>query len=220
MKFDELLETVGDAPLFETGLLLAGDVTPSNVHRQLSRWTASGKLVQLRRGLYMLAPPYQKVCPHPFLVANRLVTPSYVSLQAALAHYGLIPEYVPVVTSVTTGRSQEFETPLGRYIYHHVKTDHFHGYALRDLGGNQQAFIARPEKAILDQAYLQPGGETQAYLDALRLQNLERLDEDTLQALAAGANQPKLARAADNLMTLIAEEAESGYETLPKDPGQ
>ena len=59
MEFQELLHVVGDEPLFETGLLLAGDVNPDNVRRQLSRWTAAGKLYQLRRGLYALAPPYQ-----------------------------------------------------------------------------------------------------------------------------------------------------------------
>ena len=111
MGFRELLAIVGDESLFETGLLLAGDVDPNNVRRQLSRWTTSGKLYQLRRGLYALAPPYQKTDPHPFLIANRLVRASYVSLHAALAYYGLIPEHVPLVTSVTTARPIEHETP-------------------------------------------------------------------------------------------------------------
>src|SRR4030042_4299618 len=104
MKYDRLQEIVGDEPLFETGLLLAGDVDPASVRRQLSRLTASGRLLQLRRGLYALAPPYQKVKPHPFLIANHIMRPSYVSLHSALAHHGLIPEHVPVVTSVTTSR--------------------------------------------------------------------------------------------------------------------
>lgn len=64
---------MGDEPVFEAGLLLAGDVDPSDVRRQLSRWVNAGRLYQLRRGLYALAPPFQKIRPHPFLVANRLV---------------------------------------------------------------------------------------------------------------------------------------------------
>ena len=104
MDFNDLLSVVGDLPVFETGLLLSGDVRPADVRKQLSRWTASGKLYQLRRGLYGLAPPYQKVRPHPFLIANQLQTGSYVSLQSALAYYGMIPEYTPVTTSVSTGR--------------------------------------------------------------------------------------------------------------------
>ena len=81
---------MGDEPVFETGLLLAGDVDPVDVRRQLSRWTAAGYLYQVRRGLYALAPPYRKVEPHPFLAANRIVRPSYVSLQSALAFHGFI----------------------------------------------------------------------------------------------------------------------------------
>ncbi|HEC35357.1 MAG TPA: hypothetical protein ENI39_02345, partial [Anaerolineae bacterium] len=72
MDFNRSLRIVGDEPVFETGLLLAGDVDPRHVRRQLSRWTRAGRLYQLRRGLYALAPPYQKTRPHPFLVANRI----------------------------------------------------------------------------------------------------------------------------------------------------
>jgi len=119
MKFEALLQIVEDEPVFETGFLLAGDVDPADVRRQLSRWVKGGRLLQLRRGLYALAPPYRKVKPHPFLVANRLVPGSYVSLQSALAYHGLIPEHVPVTTSVTTGRPQRQESPLGSFVYHH-----------------------------------------------------------------------------------------------------
>ena len=59
MEFRHLLQVVGDEPAFETGLLLAGDVAPADVRRQLSRWVKAGRLYQLRRGLYALAPPFQ-----------------------------------------------------------------------------------------------------------------------------------------------------------------
>ncbi|MEA3308342.1 MAG: hypothetical protein U9Q70_02360 [Chloroflexota bacterium] len=218
MEFRELLEIVGNVPLFETGLLLAGDTDPANVHRQLSRWTAAGKLHQLRRGLYALAPPYQKAVPHPFLVANYLVKPSYVSLQAALAHYGLIPEYAVEVTSVTTRRPAQVETPLGRYSFRHIKASRFYGYRRLEIGDAQPAFVARPEKALLDQVYLQPGGESLAYLRGLRLQNLARLNLDVLQQLAVRAESPKLERAAANIAALMAEKTEDNYETLSEDP--
>ncbi len=80
MEFSDLLDIVQDEPVFDTGLLLAGDVNPREIRRQLSRWRQSGKIYQLRRGLYCLAPPFQKINPHPFLVANRLLSASYVSL--------------------------------------------------------------------------------------------------------------------------------------------
>jgi predicted transcriptional regulator of viral defense system len=214
MKFTRLLEIVGDDPLFETGLLLAGQVQPDEIRRQLARWTAAGRLYQVRRGLYTLAPPYRKVVPEPFLVANRLVRGSYVSLQSALAHYALIPEYVPVTTSVTTQRPGRWDTPLGSYVYQHIKMGLFRGYRWLELMGGQQAFVASPEKALLDLIYLWPGGDDPAYLRELRLQNMEQLHLEELRRLAELAGSPKLRRAAVVVAELARIEAEE-YEVLP-----
>jgi predicted transcriptional regulator of viral defense system len=213
MEFNYLVKIIGDEPVFETGLLLAGDVDPRDVRRQLSRWTKAGRLYQLRRGLYALAPPFQKVKPHPFVIANRMVRGSYVSCQSALAHYGLVPEHVPVVISVTTARPARWETPLGIYEFHHVKTDFLHGYRLTDLGSGQKAFVAAPEKALLDLIYLRPGGDAPNYLYELRLQNLERLNLDELQRLADLTKSPKLKRAAKSVVELARAETRE-YETL------
>jgi predicted transcriptional regulator of viral defense system len=191
MRFGDLLEAVGDEPVFETGLLLAGDVDPADVRRQLSRWVKAGWLHQLRRGLYVLAPPHQKVRPHPFLVANRLVRGSYVSLHSALAYHGLIPEYVPVTTSVTTGRAGRRETPLGAFEYHHIHPELFTGYRLEALGEGQQAFVATGAKALTDLVHLTPGADAPAYLEGLRLQNVEALDVEARWL----ATRPKLRRA-------------------------
>ena len=176
MKLASLLATVGDQPVFETGFLLAGDVDPADLRRQLSRWVTSGHLVQLRRGLYALAPPHRKTEPHPFLVANRLVRGSYVSLQSALAHHGLIPEHVPVIASVTTGRPQHRENPFGSFEFHHCPPDRLNGYRVEKLGGGQAALVATPAKALADLIHLVPGADSRAYLSELRLTNLERLD--------------------------------------------
>lgn len=157
MEFDNLVKIVGDEPVFETSLLLAGEVDPADVRRQLSRWTKAGRLYQLRRGLYTLAPPFQKTKPHPFVIANRIVRGSYVSCQSALAHFGYIPEYVPVTTSVSTGCPGCWETPLGAFEFRHIQTNLLRGYRLLDLGQGQKAFVASPEKALLDLIHLHCG---------------------------------------------------------------
>jgi predicted transcriptional regulator of viral defense system len=213
MQFERLLEIVDDEPVFETSLLLAGQVDPADVRRQLSRWTRAGRLYQLRRGLYALAPPFRKAQPHPFLVANHLVRPSYVSLQSALAFFGLIPEYVPVTTSITSLRPGRWETPLGIYDFRHVKPDLFRDYRLTNLGAGQQAFVATPEKALLDLIHLQPGGDALTYLHELRLQNLERLDLDGLWHLANLTGRPKLQRAVA-VLTDLARSESLEYEML------
>jgi len=213
MEFEKLLQIVGDEPVFKTGLLLAGNVKPAHVRRQLSRWVKAGRIYQLRRGLYALAPPFQKVKPHPFVVANHLVRGSYVSLQSALAHYGLIPEYVPVMTSVTTSRPGRWETPLGHYEFRHIKPAMLFGYQQTDVGDRQSAFIASPEKALLDLIYLEAGADSIDYLRELRLQNLDQLDLILLSQYADRTGSFKLKRSVAIISNLVASEDEE-YETI------
>jgi predicted transcriptional regulator of viral defense system len=217
MDFERLLELVGEEPVFETALLLAGKVNPDSVRLQLSRWNKSGRIYQLRRGLYAIAPPYQKVKPHPFLIANRMQRASYVSGQSALAYYGLIPDTVHATLSVTAGRPERLETPLGVFEFRHIKPELLRGYRMMALHNpktpKQQALVATPEKALLDLVYLQPGGDLPTYLQELRLQNLERLDLDELRRQAETFNTPKLRRAVNAIIHLAQSETLE-YETL------
>lgn len=213
MKFQRLIEIVRDEPVFEAGLLLSGEVDAADLRRQLSRWTKKGKLSQLRRGLYALASPFQRVKPHPFLVANHLVRSSYVSCQSALAFYGLIPEHVPVTTSVTTRRPGLWKTPLGVYQFRHIKSAQFTGYRLLELGNGQRAFVATAEKALLDLIYLHPGGDSPDYLKELRLQQFERMDIAQLIGQSDFFRSPKLRRAAAIIAELATDE-KKGYETI------
>jgi predicted transcriptional regulator of viral defense system len=212
MEFAELIEIIGEEPVFETGLLIAGNANPRDIRRQLSRWRQTGKIYQLRRGLYSLAPPFQKVNPHPFLIANRMLPASYVSLQSALAYFGMIPEYVPVTTSVTTSRPARWETHLGIFSFRHIQEDYFYSYRLEDIGEGQQAFIASPEKALLDLIYLEPGGDTLDYLTELRLSKLNQLDWQLLRHLVGRSEKPKLLRAVAAIQKLAGTEEE--FETL------
>jgi predicted transcriptional regulator of viral defense system len=137
---------------------------------------------------------------------------SYVSLQSALAYFGMIPEYVPVTTSVTTRRPYHWETPLGIFTFRHIQVDFFIGYRLEDIGEGQQAFIASPEKALLDLIYLESGGDTLDYLTELRLGNLNQLDWQLLKNLAGRIEKPKLLRAVALIQKLAGIEEE--FENL------
>ncbi|MCX6903055.1 MAG: hypothetical protein NTW03_06175, partial [Verrucomicrobia bacterium] len=77
----------------------------------------AGEILRLKPGLFVLGPPYRKSEPHPFVVAAVLHAPSHISLESALAHHGLIPEAVYQVSSVTVGRSREFNTALGVFSF-------------------------------------------------------------------------------------------------------
>lgn len=208
MKWEELLEIVGKEPVFESSVLVAVGVDSADLGRQLSRWVKSGHLLQLRRGLYALSERYRKVQPHPFQVANRLKRASYVSLQAALGYEGLIPEHVAAVTSVTTLRPEILTNPFGTFIFKHVKKSLFFGYRLLNFGDRQSAFVALPEKALLDLVYLTPGSSDRAYLRELRLQNLEKLDLERLSGFAARTGSRKLIQAS-KIIASLAENSET-----------
>jgi predicted transcriptional regulator of viral defense system len=213
MKFGDLLTSATKQSIFETGLLLAGAVDPTDVRRQLSRWVRAGRVIQLRRGLYTLAAPYQQIPPHPFLVANSLLPGSYVSLQSALAYYGLIPEYVAQTLSVSTQRPSRWRNPLGDFRFQHLAPHLFFGYQTVTLTPGQEAFLALPEKALLDLVHLTPDGDDPLYLAGLRLQNLDRLDLQRLQKMAGRAGKPKWLRAAARIMFLV-EDEKSNYITV------
>lgn len=213
MKRATMLLAVGSEPLFTSGMLLAPGVGPREVRKQLSRWTADGTLIQLRRGLYALGGPYRTTEPHPYEVSNALVPGSYVSLETALIDHGLIPEAVFVTTAVTTGRPGSRETPFGTFVYQHVRSDLFWGYETLALGRGRTAFVATPEKALLDLSYLRSRSDEPAFIRGLRLQRLDSIDLDRLMAMAHRFGSRKVERFARTVAALATSEAEE-YEDL------
>jgi len=210
MKWESLVALVGGEPVFPTALLLAGDVSPRQVRLQLSRWVKSGRLIQLRRGLYALAPVWRRVQPHPFLAANAMQHGSYVSLQSALAFHGVIPEHVPVVTSTGPGRPETVCNPLGTFQFNHVAETLLFGYARLEVAPRQFAFVASAEKALLDLVHLTPGGDSPDHLRELRLQKAEAMTPQVLMELAERSGRSKLIRAARMAGLLLgAEEGET-----------
>ena len=209
MKWRDLLAKVGDEPVFTPGFLISGQMGLPEVRLQLSRWVKGGKLIQIRKGLYTLASPFNKVSPAPFLVSNAMKSGSYVSLQSALAYYGMIPEYVPMVTAVTTGRPGIVDAMEMRFVFRHIKKAWFFGYQQIQLTAKQQAFVAFPEKALLDLIYLTPDAQHRSFLMELRLQNLDRLNSDVLKNWA-GQGGPKIKQAIQRILELM--EEDSGEE--------
>jgi hypothetical protein len=210
MKWAELLHMVEDQSIFEPAMLFAGNDRPANILRQLSRWVKAGKLVQVRRGLYAIAPPYARIRHHSFAVAGRLIWPSYVSLHSALAWHGLIPEDVLVITSITTKRPGIYNTPLGNFQFRHVKTELFWGYRKTRFEDGQTAFVAEPEKALLDLCYLTPGADSQGYIRELRIDPEGILDPGRLLTFTERSGSAKLERFTTRFIAWLEREREGG----------
>ncbi len=202
MKYADLLSKVSEVPCFSVKFLAAGGDL-SKIRLQLGRWVKSQKVIKIHKGLYTLAEPYRKIKPEPFYIANNLKSASYISLQSALAWYGMIPEFVPEITSVTTGRPQTFETPMGRFSFRHINKSFFWGYQQVEVTAGQKVFVARPEKALLDLVYLTPGGDKEEFIEELRLQNFEQIDRAMLGKVVEKTRGPKLRKAVNNIETII-----------------
>lgn len=202
MKFKELIERVTDNGLFTYGQIVSGERRPHDLRRQLARWVTAGKVNQLRRGVYLLNAPYARISAHPFAVANLLKKASYVSLQSALAHYGMIPEYVPVTTSVTTGRPEELATSIGRFQFRHVVKHRFNGFTVTDVAPGQRVLLATPHKALVDLLYLTPHSDDPDYLRELRLVPPSGFEIEKLFSVSAASGSRKVKRAVKNLVNV------------------
>lgn len=134
-----------------------------------------------------------------------------MSVLSALAFAGAAPEHVPEVTSMGPARPGLRETPLGRFSFRRVKPEMLFGDRRIDMGGGMHAFVADAEKAFLDLAYLQPGGDDPAWIDELRL-NTAAFSIPALAAAAARAASPKLERAARHVRALAQDPALAYHE--------
>lgn len=94
-----------------------------------------------------LRPPYS-----PLLVANRLVSPSYVSYSTALHWHGLIPAGSDrVICSATSvGRSCERHYGIELYSYTLLPKAYFAIGCVQLPVGSELCTIATPEKALCD----------------------------------------------------------------------
>lgn len=164
----------------------------------ITRWIRNGYLVKLKRGWYAFSEWLQDR-DASLLIANQITAPSYVSLHYALAYYGLIPETIVQLTSVTTQKTCKYENPVGVFTYQTLNPKLFFGYQLIPVQTRGQAeryyIMATPEKALLDLLYLHPEYQTEDDFLQLRLDEdylSEELNHERLQEYLDRWGSPKL----------------------------
>ena len=155
----KLLQNVLDKipnDLFSDSELIAlfpGSGKEASRYNQVKRALAKGDIVRLRRGLYHLAKRYQRQPVNPFILAQRILGPSYVSFESALSYHQLIPEAVYSITSACLKRSQEYKTPLGCFTYTPIPSSVFFESVERITQDGFSFFMATPLKALADYVY-------------------------------------------------------------------
>lgn len=124
----------------------------------VNRAIKADELLQVRRGLYVLANKYRRNPIHPFALAQQWMPGSYVSAETALSFHGWIPEAVHTVVSMTAGgKTLKYSHQVfGQFNFCRMTV--VSGYFLQAVARhelNQQvALIAEPLRALLDLVYL------------------------------------------------------------------
>lgn len=156
MEFRKLIKDYAETPITRHLILeLLGDYKSPN--DKISELLKSKELISIRRGLYIPGPKTDLPKPEPFLIANHLRGPSYVSLDSALSYWNMIPERAYEISSISIKTSKLYKTSVGRFSYHQLKTPYY-SYGIKNIkhSAKQYFLIASPEKALCDKIILTP----------------------------------------------------------------
>lgn len=156
MDFRKMIKEYAEAPISRHLILdlLSEYQRPND---KISELIKSKALISVRRGLYIVGPKTDLPTPEPFLIANHLRGPSYVSLESALSYWNMIPERAYEISSVTIKTSKLYKTPVGRFSYRQLKTPYY-SYGIKNIrhSSKQSILVASPEKALCDKIVLTP----------------------------------------------------------------
>ena len=134
----------GQPLYFLSDLCKLSGLSVSSMRRSVQRLVKQGLLKRVGKEVYwntFLACASE-------LLASTLVLPSYVSLESALYHHGIILQAPQVLTCVTTRAPRSLKTAMGTLLYQHISARYFWGY--QQINGA----LASAEKAVLDYIYL------------------------------------------------------------------
>lgn len=150
---------------------------------KISAWLSAGDLIRVKKGLYVFGPKVSQAPYSKLVLANLIYGPSALSLETALSFYGLIPEAVHQVTSITLKKNKTFNTPIGIFSYQYLSKSRYPiGIQVVSISDKVQCLMATPEKALCDYILLKTksfGFKTIEAVEEFLLEDL-RVDEQQL----------------------------------------
>lgn len=188
MSFKEAVYEYAEEPLTRQIMMdLLKDFKRPN--DKIAELIKKGELTSIKKGLYVPGPKINIAKPEPFLIANHLWGPSYVSVDAALSYWGLIPERVFEISSVTIKISKIYTTSIGRFSYINAPLPYYSfGIKSVQLTPKQVALVASPEKAICDKIITTSGIILRSSRQVMEyLVDDLRIDDEKLHELDLGA---------------------------------
>lgn len=126
--------------------IIWAEQNPDALKSSVKYYVDAGKLQRLRRGIFALSKDF-----NTFELANKLITPSYISLETALQKHGVTFQFSSVVTSLAS-YSRRIDIGAQTYAYHSIQLD----ILLNPLGilHEDHHTIASSERAVCDYIYL------------------------------------------------------------------
>ena len=183
---DKILENIPYDTVTDTEVSALLKGTEASRYNQLKRSLAKGELLHIRRGLYLLAKPYQRRTLNPYELAQKIYAPSYISFESALSYHGLIPEAVYTVSSASLRRSREFKTPIGAFAFTQIPQRVFFTGVDRIEKDQAVVLMARPTKALADYVFYQRSKWKKfgQFLKSLRIEpDSLKIDPEDLQSI-------------------------------------
>ena len=144
-----------------------------NPYIKISREEKNKKLIKLKRGLYV-----DDINTDPFIIAQYLYSPSYISFETALSYHGMIPEKVVAITSATfnKNKTKHYDNHFGHFVYKDIPASAFPYGVENIIDGNYCIQIASKEKSLTDMLYKVPKVRSLKDLKALLFEDL-RINE-------------------------------------------
>ena len=167
-------------------------IKPTFNRSNLYQWQQAGYIVSLRQGWYAFAD-YVQQPDYARYFAGKICAPSYISLHTALSFYGIIPEAVVEITSVTTQKTCHYKNAFGQFSYQTIRPRLFWGFEPKTMRDGKQYMMATPEKAIIDLLYLYPQYATVEEMRELRLDEewiQEEFDKERLMGYVERIGSP------------------------------
>lgn len=177
-------------------------IVPTFNRSNLHQWQKAGYIVSLRQGWYAFAD-YVQQPDYARYFAGKMCTPSYISLHTALSFYGMIPEAVIEITSVTTQKTCRYENAFGQFSYQTIRPRLFWGFEPKTMRDGKQYMMATPEKALIDLLYLYPQYSTEDEMLELRLDGdwmRDELDKERLMGYVERVGSPVITKRVKTLI--------------------
>jgi len=202
MRYVELKDSLKKFTIFSLGDIKKID--SRFYRRRLNEWADKGYIRKIVKGHYIFSDLELNESVI-FEIANRIYSPSYISLETALAYYNLIPESVYGITSISTRRTYRFKTVIAEFSYRTVRPALYFSYDIIKYNGKNFK-IATPAKAVLDYLYSHPHiNDTDDFL-SLRVNKdnfLKMVQDDEIKMLVKKFGKKALTKRVKHFMEFI-----------------